>query len=176
MAITIKEIDGAKPTGKPYKLSDGRGLCLLIAASGGQESIGSTGFVLRHGPGLFSNGVRGAHGSIWSPGSAQFGEEFGGALCSVRGPDEQNPENFVFPRGTAAAMFRRMYSDTALSATDPVLRKDARGGDRRTSLRQPFEGIPAKWGGCSRNLVQLRKRSIVTYLGVRSKSESQVQL
>ncbi len=34
MALTIKEIDGAKPTGKPYKLSDGGGLCLLIAPSG----------------------------------------------------------------------------------------------------------------------------------------------
>jgi len=33
MALTIKEIDGAKPTGKPYKLADG-GLCLLIAPSG----------------------------------------------------------------------------------------------------------------------------------------------
>lgn len=34
MALTIKEIDGAKPTGKPYKLTDGGGLCLLVAASG----------------------------------------------------------------------------------------------------------------------------------------------
>ncbi len=34
MALTIKEIDGAKAAGKPYKLADGGGLCLLIAASG----------------------------------------------------------------------------------------------------------------------------------------------
>jgi hypothetical protein len=34
MALTIKEIDGAKPTGKPDKLSDAGGLCLLIAPSG----------------------------------------------------------------------------------------------------------------------------------------------
>ena len=34
MPLTIKEIDGAKPIGKPYKLADGGGLCLLIAASG----------------------------------------------------------------------------------------------------------------------------------------------
>lgn len=34
MALTIKEIDGAKPDGKPYKLADGGGLCLLIAPSG----------------------------------------------------------------------------------------------------------------------------------------------
>ena len=34
MALTIKEIDSAKPTGKPYKLSDGGGLCLLVAPSG----------------------------------------------------------------------------------------------------------------------------------------------
>jgi hypothetical protein len=34
MGLTIKEIDGAKPTDKPYKLADGGGLCLLIAPSG----------------------------------------------------------------------------------------------------------------------------------------------
>ena len=34
MALTIKEIDGAKPTDKPYKLADGGGLCLLIPPSG----------------------------------------------------------------------------------------------------------------------------------------------
>lgn len=34
MGLTIKEIDGAKPNGKPYKLTDGGGLCLLIAPSG----------------------------------------------------------------------------------------------------------------------------------------------
>jgi integrase len=34
MGLTIKEIDGAKPKGKPYKLTDGGGLCLLIAPSG----------------------------------------------------------------------------------------------------------------------------------------------
>jgi hypothetical protein len=34
MALTIKEIDGAKPTGKPYKLADAGGLCLLIPPSG----------------------------------------------------------------------------------------------------------------------------------------------
>ena len=27
MGLTIKEIDGAKPKGKPYKLADGGGLC-----------------------------------------------------------------------------------------------------------------------------------------------------
>ncbi len=34
MALTIKEIDGAKPTDKPYKLADGGGLCILIPPSG----------------------------------------------------------------------------------------------------------------------------------------------
>ena len=34
LALTIKEIDGAKPTHKPYKLADGGGLCLLIPPSG----------------------------------------------------------------------------------------------------------------------------------------------
>jgi integrase len=34
MALTIKEIEGAKPTDKPYKLADGGGLCLLIPPSG----------------------------------------------------------------------------------------------------------------------------------------------
>ena len=34
MALTIKEIDGAKPTDKPYKLADSGGLCLLIPPSG----------------------------------------------------------------------------------------------------------------------------------------------
>ena len=34
MALTIKEIDGAKPTDKSYKLADGGGLCLLIPPSG----------------------------------------------------------------------------------------------------------------------------------------------
>jgi integrase len=34
MALTIKEIEGAKPDGKPFKLADGNGLCLLIAPSG----------------------------------------------------------------------------------------------------------------------------------------------
>ena len=34
MALTVKEIDGAKPIGKPYKLADGGGLCLLIPPSG----------------------------------------------------------------------------------------------------------------------------------------------
>jgi len=34
MGLTVKEIDSAKPSGKPYKLSDSGGLCLLIAPSG----------------------------------------------------------------------------------------------------------------------------------------------
>jgi len=34
MALTAKEIDSAKPNGKPFKLADGGGLCLLIAPSG----------------------------------------------------------------------------------------------------------------------------------------------
>ncbi len=34
MSLTIKEIDGAKPTDKPYKLADGGGLCLLVPPSG----------------------------------------------------------------------------------------------------------------------------------------------
>ncbi len=34
MALTIREIENAKPAGKPYKLTDGGGLCLLIAPSG----------------------------------------------------------------------------------------------------------------------------------------------
>jgi Arm DNA-binding domain len=32
MGLTIKEVDGAKPNDKPYKMMGG--LCLLIAASG----------------------------------------------------------------------------------------------------------------------------------------------
>jgi hypothetical protein len=34
MPLTIREIDNAKPAGKPYKMTDGGGLCLLIAPSG----------------------------------------------------------------------------------------------------------------------------------------------
>ena len=34
MALTIKEIDKAKPSDKPYKSSDGGGLCLLVTPSG----------------------------------------------------------------------------------------------------------------------------------------------
>jgi Arm DNA-binding domain len=34
MALTIKEIEGAKKSGKAYKLADSGGLCLLVAASG----------------------------------------------------------------------------------------------------------------------------------------------
>lgn len=34
MPLTIREIENAKPAGKPYKLTDGGGLCLLIAPSG----------------------------------------------------------------------------------------------------------------------------------------------
>jgi hypothetical protein len=34
MALTIKEIDSAKPNGKPYKLADGGGLCVFVASSG----------------------------------------------------------------------------------------------------------------------------------------------
>jgi hypothetical protein len=34
VGLTIKEIETAKPNGKPYKLVDGGGLCLLIAPSG----------------------------------------------------------------------------------------------------------------------------------------------
>jgi hypothetical protein len=34
MALTIKEIDKAKPSDKPYKLSDGGGRCLLVTPSG----------------------------------------------------------------------------------------------------------------------------------------------
>ena len=34
MGLTTKEIETAKPNGKPYKLVDGGGLCLLIAPSG----------------------------------------------------------------------------------------------------------------------------------------------
>ena len=34
MGLTLKEIENAKPTGKSYKLSDGGGLCLLVAPSG----------------------------------------------------------------------------------------------------------------------------------------------
>lgn len=34
MALTIREIENAKPAGKPYKLADGGSLCLLVATSG----------------------------------------------------------------------------------------------------------------------------------------------
>jgi hypothetical protein len=34
MALTIKEIDNARPKTKKYKLADGGGLCLLVAPSG----------------------------------------------------------------------------------------------------------------------------------------------
>jgi hypothetical protein len=34
MALTIREIENAKAAGKPYKMTDGGGLCLLIAPSG----------------------------------------------------------------------------------------------------------------------------------------------
>jgi integrase len=34
MGLTTKEIENAKPVGKPYKLTDGGGLCLLISPTG----------------------------------------------------------------------------------------------------------------------------------------------
>jgi hypothetical protein len=34
VGLTTKEVETAKPNGKPYKLADGGGLCLLIAPSG----------------------------------------------------------------------------------------------------------------------------------------------
>lgn len=34
MELTVKEIDNARPIGKPYKIADGGGLCLLVATSG----------------------------------------------------------------------------------------------------------------------------------------------
>jgi integrase len=34
MGITAKQVDNAKPQGKPYKLADGAGLCLLVSPSG----------------------------------------------------------------------------------------------------------------------------------------------
>jgi hypothetical protein len=34
MGLTIKEVDNAKPYGKPYRLADGGGLCLFVAPSG----------------------------------------------------------------------------------------------------------------------------------------------
>ena len=34
MALTIKEIENAKPLPKKYKMADGGGLCLLVAPSG----------------------------------------------------------------------------------------------------------------------------------------------
>ncbi len=34
MPLTVREIDTAKPAGKPYKLSDARGLCLLVTPAG----------------------------------------------------------------------------------------------------------------------------------------------
>jgi len=34
MPLTIKQIENARPKGKPYKLADGAGLCLLVAPSG----------------------------------------------------------------------------------------------------------------------------------------------
>ena len=36
MALTIKEIDNAKPTDKPYRLAHSGGLCLLVPPSGGK--------------------------------------------------------------------------------------------------------------------------------------------
>jgi integrase len=34
MALTTKQVDNAKPQGKPYKLADSAGLCLLVSRSG----------------------------------------------------------------------------------------------------------------------------------------------
>jgi hypothetical protein len=34
MALTIKEVDNAKPNGKSYRLADGGGLCLFVASTG----------------------------------------------------------------------------------------------------------------------------------------------
>jgi hypothetical protein len=34
MALTIKEIENAKPSAKRYKMADGGGLCLLVSLSG----------------------------------------------------------------------------------------------------------------------------------------------
>jgi hypothetical protein len=38
MGLTIKEIDNAKPNGKPHKMADSGGLCLLVAPSGAKSS------------------------------------------------------------------------------------------------------------------------------------------
>ena len=40
MPLTIKQIENAKPKGKPYKLADGAGLCLLVAPSGRRFAFG----------------------------------------------------------------------------------------------------------------------------------------
>jgi hypothetical protein len=34
MALTIREIENARCSGKPYKLADGGGLCLFVAPTG----------------------------------------------------------------------------------------------------------------------------------------------
>lgn len=34
MALTSKEIENAKPGDRPYKITDGGGLCLLVTPSG----------------------------------------------------------------------------------------------------------------------------------------------
>lgn len=37
MPLTVKAVEGAKPTGKPYKLTDGQGLYLYVTAAGGKS-------------------------------------------------------------------------------------------------------------------------------------------
>jgi hypothetical protein len=39
VALTIKEIENAKPKDKKYKLADGGGLCLLIQPWGGNNCV-----------------------------------------------------------------------------------------------------------------------------------------
>jgi Arm domain-containing DNA-binding protein len=34
MALTTRELDNAKPNGKPYRLADGGGLCMFVAPTG----------------------------------------------------------------------------------------------------------------------------------------------
>lgn len=37
MPLTVKAVENAKPTGKPYKLTDGQGLYLYVTAAGGKS-------------------------------------------------------------------------------------------------------------------------------------------
>ncbi len=47
MGLTARQVDNAKPQGKPYKLTDSAGLCLLVSRSVRNSGVGATASMAR---------------------------------------------------------------------------------------------------------------------------------